>query len=363
MPWHTDWSSQTGATQLGVLHGSNHNVPAFRWYDKTTGRISVFSNPADNEQRELERSDIPGLLARDGASRGNLFTGGAHDNVLVVSRMRGARLGGGAGYRDYFADPASALRTVIRMVAELQREVRQSLRQKRKDIRPRVPRGGLYPFVRAFATVLATDVAAAAVVGDLIKGRSAVYLDLIGYDEVSHHSGISRPETLAVLTKLDDVVEMLLSVVAQADRPYRVVVLSDHGQSQGATFLQRYGETLGQLVIRLASTRELDAVRHRSGSDVSSQPGAERRGYAAASVHSPAAGEEVHPSTGEPIVLGSGNLGLIYFPDLPGRADINAIEGAHPGLLTGLREHPGIGFLLVAAPADPWYSDRTARST
>ncbi|QIX52337.1 phage holin family protein [Rhodococcus sp. DMU1] len=351
MPWHTDWSSQTGATQLGVLHGSNHNVPAFRWYDKTTEHVSVFSNPVDNEQRELERTHIPGLLAHDGTSRGNLFTGGAHDNVLVVSRMRGARLGGGAGYSDYFADPASALRTFIRMLAELQRELRQSLRQKRKDIQPRVPRGGLYPFVRAFATVLATDVAVAAVVGDLIKGRSVVYVDLIGYDEVSHHSGISRPETLAVLTKLDDVVEMLLAVVAQADRPYRVVVLSDHGQSQGATFLQRYGETLGQLVIRLATRRE-PAKRHwyERESDVSAQPGSEGRAYAAASVHSPAAAEEAHAGAGEPIVLGSGNLGLVYFPHLPGRADVHAIEAAHPGLLTGLREHPGIGFLLVAAP-------------
>ncbi|HEY5854135.1 MAG TPA: phage holin family protein [Aldersonia sp.] len=356
IPWHTDWSSQTGATQLGVLHGSNHNVPAFRWYDKQTGQISVFSNPADNEQRELERAHIPGLLAQDGASRGNLFTGGAGDNVLVVSRMRGARLGGGAGYRDYFADPASALRTFIRMVAELQRELRQSLRQKRKDILPRVPRGGVYPFVRAFATVLATDVAAAAVVGDLIKGRSVVYADLIGYDEVSHHSGISRPETLAVLTKLDDVVEMLLAVVEQADRPYRVIVLSDHGQSQGATFLQRYRETLGQLVIRLAAHREPGAVRRhwyeREGREnaASQQPGAEGRGYAAASVHSPTATEEAHIKAGEPVVLGSGNLGLVYFPHLPGRADVNEIEAAHPGLLTALREHPGIGFLLVAAP-------------
>ncbi|QTJ67894.1 alkaline phosphatase family protein [Rhodococcus sp. ZPP] len=352
-PWHTDWSSQTGATQLGVLHGSNHNVPAFRWYDKATGHISVFSNPADNEQRELERTDIPGLLAHDGASRGNLFTGGANDNVLVVSRMRGARLGGGAGYSDYFADPASALRTSLRMFGEVQRELRQALRQKRKDIQPRVPRGGVYPFVRAFATVLATDVSVAAVVGDLIKGRSVVYIDLIGYDEVSHHSGISRPETLAVLSKLDDIVEMLLAVVEQAERPYRVVVLSDHGQSQGATFLQRYGETLGQLVVRLGTQREPTAVKrhwYEREPDVSAQPGAEGRGYAAASVHAPTAGEEAHAPAGEPIVLGSGNLGLIYFPDLPGRADVNAIEAAHPGLLTGLRDHPGIGFLLVAAP-------------
>ncbi|MBD0323222.1 MAG: phage holin family protein, partial [Aldersonia sp.] len=90
MPWYTDWSSQTGATQLGVLHGCNNNVPAFRWYDKVTGKIAVFSNPRDNEDREMERSELRGLLAVDGASRGNLFTGGADDNVLVVSRMRGA---------------------------------------------------------------------------------------------------------------------------------------------------------------------------------------------------------------------------------------------------------------------------------
>ena len=67
-------------------------------------------------------------------------------------------------------------------------------------------------------------------------------------------------------------------------------------------------------------------------------------------MHASAADEEALPSAGEPIVLGSGNLGLIYFPHLPGRADVDAIEAAHPGLLTALREHPGIGFLLVAAP-------------
>ncbi|MCX5041590.1 alkaline phosphatase family protein [Aldersonia sp. NBC_00410] len=348
MPWHTDWSSQTGATQLGVLHGSNHNVPAFRWYDKTTGLISVFSDPRSNEERELERADLPGLLSEDGASRGNLFTGGAEDNVLVVSRMRGAQLGGGAGYRSYFADPASALRTFVRMFAEIQRELRQSLRQRRRDIRPRVPRGGVYPFVRAFATVLATDVTVAAVVGDLIKGRSIIYLDLIGYDEVSHHSGISRPETLAVLTKLDDVIDMLLAVVDQADRSYHVVLLSDHGQSQGATFLQRYNETLEALVMRLCGRPQAGAAAPTDAAH--RQAGAEGRAYAAASVHSTTATEEPAVPEGAPVVLGSGNLGLISFPTLPGRADTAAIEDAHPGLLDGLRVHPGIGFLLVAKP-------------
>lgn len=344
VPWHTDWSSQTGATQLGILHGDNHDVPAFRWYVKDTGQIAVFSNPRSNEDRELERADIPGLLAIDGASRGNLFTGGAEDNVLVVSRMRGARLGGGAGYTSYFIDPSTALRTVVGMIAEIARELRQAWHQRRRGIVPRVYRGGVYPLVRAFTTVLATDMTTAAVVGDLIAGRSIIYVDLIGYDEVSHHSGISRPETLTVLSHVDETVQLLLATAAQADREYRVVLLSDHGQSQGATFRQRYGEGLPELVARLTG---------HTAPITADKIGSEGKSYAAASVgqhDSDTDDRTVDDSSGAPIVLGSGNLGLISFPDLPGRADTDAIEGRHPGLLDALRTHPGIGFLLVAAP-------------
>lgn len=345
-PWHTDWSSQTGASQLGILHGSNHNVPAFRWYDKQSGTIAVFSNPRSNEERELERADIPGLLAGDGASRNNLFTGGADDNVLVVSRMRGARLGAGAGYSSYFLDLSNALRTLARMIAEIQREIRQSWRQRRRDVQPRVRRGGIYPFVRAFTTVVATDVAVSAVVRDLIAGRSIIYVDLIGYDEVSHHSGISRPETLAVLTKLDEIVRLLLAVVGQADRDYHVVLLSDHGQSQGATFAQRFGETLPQLVHRLCGS-PIQPVAE----DEAKPTYAEGRLYATASIGtSSAAADEQVPADHLPVVLGSGNLGLISFPALRGRATIDDVEATYPGLLDVLRTHPGIGFLVVARP-------------
>ena len=35
--WETDLSSQTGASQAGILLGSNDDIPAFRWVDKPTG--------------------------------------------------------------------------------------------------------------------------------------------------------------------------------------------------------------------------------------------------------------------------------------------------------------------------------------
>jgi hypothetical protein len=41
LPWETGWSSQTGVSQCGILHGSTLDMPAFRWIDKTTGEVIV----------------------------------------------------------------------------------------------------------------------------------------------------------------------------------------------------------------------------------------------------------------------------------------------------------------------------------
>ena len=44
--WHTDWSSQTGAAVSGILHGSNHDIFGFRWYEKDRDHIARVSHPA-----------------------------------------------------------------------------------------------------------------------------------------------------------------------------------------------------------------------------------------------------------------------------------------------------------------------------
>ena len=64
-----DLSSQTGASQAGLLLGSNHDMPAFRWYEKDTGRTMVSNHGKDAAELERRRSDGGGLLAVDGASR------------------------------------------------------------------------------------------------------------------------------------------------------------------------------------------------------------------------------------------------------------------------------------------------------
>src|SRR5690606_33045998 len=68
--------------------------------------------------------------------------------------------------------------------------------------------------------------------------------------EVAHHSGIERGDALRVLRTIDRDIGRLEKVAEEAPRPYHLIVLSDHGQTQGATFRQRYGETLSNVVER-----------------------------------------------------------------------------------------------------------------
>ncbi|MCX3059288.1 phage holin family protein [Streptomyces beihaiensis] len=349
-PWRTDWSSQTGASQLAILHGSNHDVPAFRWYEKDTGEVQVSNRPtsaAELQRRAARHTGDDGLLTLDGASRGNLFSGGAQQVavVLSVAARRGKENRSRSGYFAYFCDPANAVRTALSFCAEVGREIGQSTRARLRRKRPRVGRGGLYPFVRAFATVVERDVVVAAVIGDMLAGRSAVYADLVAYDEVAHHSGPGSRDAEKVLARLDRSLALIEKVAEHAPRPYRIVVLSDHGQSPGETFRTRYGLTLQDLV-RAGCGLPVPRAARRTHS------GAEARAAVRAALHRPVEQAQETAVRGsrrrrEPIVLASGNLGLVSFPDVPHRMSREEIDARHPALLPTLANHPGIGFLLV----------------
>ncbi|MFE5917627.1 phage holin family protein [Streptomyces sp. NPDC056468] len=349
-PWRTDWSSQTGASQLGILHGSNHDVPAFRWYEKAAREVMVCNRPANAaelQRRAVDRTGDGGLLTADGASRGNLFSGGADEQALVLSiatKRRSRENRSRSGYFAYFSDPANAVRTALSFTAEVGREIGQSTRARARKVRPRVSRGGLYPLVRAFATVVERDVVVAAVMGDMLAGRTAVFADLVAYDEVAHHSGPRGRDTEKVLERLDRALALIEKVAEHAPRPYQIVVLSDHGQSPGETFRARYGLGLGDLV-RAGCGLPVPRRARRTHS------GAEARAAVRAALRRPVedGGEQHRPSRrrSEPIVLASGNLGLVSFPDVPHRMTKEEIDARHPALLTTLANHPGVGFLLV----------------
>ena len=340
--WETDLSSQTGASQAGILLGSNDNMPAFRWVEKQTARLMTCSAPADCAEIERRHATGIGLLVDGGASRGNLLSGEADEVILTVSRME-AEKRSNPGYRAFFANGDNVTRTLVLFVWEILLEWTAALRAIRRDVHPRGHRGGIYPLMRGALCVFVRDLIVSGVLTDMMRGRPAVYATFSSYDEVAHHSGLERADTLEALRKLDDKFAEIERACRYAPRPYELVVLSDHGQTQGATFKQRNGYGLDELVERSLTRGAVEAIA--GGDEQHSMVGL------AVTEATGTTSDKKRPkndvSDRDVIVLGSGNLGLVYLMDERRRLTLEELDDRHPELIPALRAHPHVGWLLV----------------
>lgn len=304
--WHTGLPSTTPASQAGVLHGASRQIPGFRWYEKETGKLMVSNRPRDAAIIESRLTDGRGLLRDGGVSISNAFSGDATTSLLTISHAalpgRTAR-----GWAAFMASPYGFTRALVLGVAEVVTELHQARLQRRRNLQPRVSRSGVFLALRP-AAMLLRDVNISLVAEQMARGAPVIYCDLVDYDEVAHHAGPARPESMRQLESLDRMLGVLERLAPEAARRYHLVVLSDHGQSQGPTFRQRYGETLDELVARLA-----DDVQ----------------------------------------VMSSGNLSMLYLTRFPHRLRQDAIEHAHPDLIGGLAAHPGIGMVVVQGVDGP----------
>jgi hypothetical protein len=202
--------------------------------------------------------------------------------------------------------------------------------------------------MRAALCVVVRDLIVYGVLSDMMKGRPAIYATFSSYDEVAHHSGLERADTLEALRKLDEQFGRIERARPYAARPYEIVVLSDHGQTQGATFKQRNGYGLDELVERSLERGEVSTVADgdENHSNIGNAVGEATVGTA----------KKKRPkndvSDKEVVVLGSGNLGLVYLMSEPRRLTREEIDEQHPRLLPALRSHPHVGWLLVRSERD-----------
>jgi uncharacterized membrane protein YvlD (DUF360 family) len=370
MGWECDLSSQTGASQAGLLLGSNWDMPAFRWYEKESGRTLVSNHPADAAEIERRRSTGEGLLAGEGTSRGNMFSGDAPRCAATMSVIRDRTRSKSGDFFAYFSDPYGFMRTIVLSLADIVGERRAAARQRRSGA-AHVDRGRFYPLIRATITVIMRDLTVAMLMADIVEGVPVSYATFVGYDEVAHHSGIREPDALAVLKRHDHQLTRLERAAEDAPRPYQLVVLSDHGQTPGAPFRQRFGETLEEVVrdaLAHGGVRAPAAVDEGWGdvgavlADAREEPGMGGRilsratqsrsveGTVALGPNREALAEREtsgHEPEQEAVVMVSGSLGLIYLPLSSERLTLEQISESHPELLRTLAAHPGIGFVMV----------------
>ena len=283
------------------------------------------SAPPDCAEIERRRATGIGLLVDGGASRGNLLSGEAEDVILTVSRME-AEKKSNPGYRAFFANGDNVTRTLVLFGWEVILEWTAALRAIRRDVQPRGHRGGIYPLMRGALCVFVRDLIVSGVLTDMMRGRPAVYATFSSYDEVAHHSGLERADTLEALRKLDDHFAQIERACRYAPRPYEIVVLSDHGQTQGATFKQRNGYGLDELVERSLARGDVAGIA--GGDEQSSMVGhafSEATGKKAKRPKNDVSDRDV-------VVLGSGNLGLVYLMEERRRLTLEEIDERHPEL-------------------------------
>lgn len=369
--------SQTSACQAGILFGDNYDIPAFRWYDKELGRAFVSGKDAGEINARYAKGS--GLL-RGGSSVNNMMNGDAAKSLLTLADLKTGtpeekKRRAGDIYL-MMINPYFIMRTIILVIGDALLEVWQYWQDKRKDVQPRLNRlHHGYPLVRAACTVFMRDVAEYLVSLDIVRGVPAIYATWPGYDEVAHHTGPSTEAAFHILAKYDKTIGRVWDVIQRkGPRPYDFVVLSDHGQSFGATFSQRYGYSLKEYIEKhlpagsgvdqstggddgtialVAVSGELENMSEQGmGGSVGKSVAKRSRKAIEAGVEERQSAATITSSMPAAVtVFGSGNLAPVYFHFSKNRVTRPELEATYPGLFPALLEHEGIG-VVVGYDAD-----------
>jgi putative membrane protein len=364
--WETDFTSQTGAMQPGILLGNNYEIPAYRWWDRTNKHIIMSGDPRDAVALEKQLSTGRGLLSDGGASRGNMFSGDATESLLTMSTTLDRSRKRGPGFYFYLFSPYVLARLVSRFAIECLKEWWQAWGQRRRKDPYRVSaRNPAYALLRGFMGPILQDLSTYMVISDVLRGVPAVYALYAAYDDLSHFAGMGSEEAMESLHEIDTYFARIEKALENAPRPYHMVVLSDHGQTLGLTFKNAHGVWLEELVDALIEAKGDVYVAQKThetwdklGAMLSEsiQDDSRTARFMRSMLRTREQGDmvEVGPHVEDEqarskkaIVVASGCAGLVYFSHAEERLTSEDINRLHTDLLVGLVKHPGIGFVLV----------------
>ena len=344
--WETDLSSQTGASQAGILHGNNADITAFRWIEKQNNNQMMQCSGVSKVKTLEERiSDGNGLLVDNGASRSNLFSGDTDNVIFTFSKILNLRKLYNRAWFSVFSNPSNFARIVLLFIAEMILEIISQIKHRVLNIRPRIKRGIAYIIVRAVTNVFLREINTSTLVGDMLVGDIDVaYSTYLGYDEIAHHSGVRDEDSWFALKGMDKQIRRLVTATKYTPRDYQFVIQSDHGQTNGATFKQRYGESFEDFVKSLLPKDMKMFAKMSSNEDH----------YAESFIPLTKNNDDLidekemkDMGDSEVIVLASGNLAMIYLTQWNYRLTYEEINEFLPNLIPGIINNEYIGFIVV----------------
>ncbi|MDO5815571.1 MAG: phage holin family protein [Methanobrevibacter sp.] len=344
--WETDLSSQTGASQAGILHGNNDGIVAFRWIEKSNGnQMMQCSGISKVPELEERISDGNGLLVDNGASRSNLFSGDTYNEIFTFSKIMEFKKLYNKAWYSVFSNPSNFARIIALFLADIVREIWSQIIHSVKNIRPRIKRGIVYIPTRAATNVFMREINTSTLIGDMMVGDVDVaYSTYLGYDEIAHHSGVRDNDAWFALREMDKQIKHLTDANKYCPRDYQFVIQSDHGQTNGATFTQRYGQTFEEFVKSLLPQDMTVFAKLSSDEDhfAGSSPFSRDKKKIKKEEK-----EQEELSDSEVIVLASGNLAMIYLTQWAQRLTYEELNEYFPELIPGIINNEYVGFILV----------------
>ena len=222
------------------------------------------------------------------------------------------------GYRAYLADGYNVTRTFVLFFYEVMLELERGGAAARGATCGRAGTARLsYAFMRAGLSVFVRDFTVHSIISDMMMGVPAVYACFAGYDEVAHHSGLERADTHGGAAQARPAVR-----AHRARPPVRRAALRDRRALRPRPDAGRHLPAAQRLRARRPGRAQPARRRRRAASEAGDE-------------NDTAVSKAVREATGRKqkdvdkhqvgdrkvVVMGSGNLGLIYLMDEPRRHD------------------------------------------
>ena len=331
------WGAPTSTPyfQAGLLYGLRHsNLPAYSWYDRELGRKVQMNTPTDALEidQRLRGAGRTSLLDGGGHGYFSLFRAGAN-NALSMSTLASFKLMARSFSYEMMGLSAARTRGTFSYLRSLGMDTWHAAREVRhwaRSIRDwRHEQGFLMS--RVLLQRLGWSFAHTKALVDMVRGVPAIYLVYGNYDEVAHRRGPRSSLALDELHRVDMYLQELYAVARTVERPYDVIILSDHGHVDSLPMERRQGRRLEQWLLEGEVPEPLSEDQARGLCDGRPRPEPDTTPHA--------------PFT--PVVMECGNFAHVYLSG--GRQPLEAREllARHPAVLARVTRTPEIGIVAV----------------
>jgi hypothetical protein len=221
----------TTATEALLFYGNKSNIPGFTWYDRELGMFV-----RGNRSYELSKFEDGYFkkrnLLKDGSAIMSVYTGGATQLSVSGRNLAFSR-------SLYFIKSAHYFFMALLYPVQLARTIFLTLKTLIS-----YKKSNRHKFTETFSTIILGQFSCFLTEIEIMRNTKKIFVDFLLYDEFAHEYGPTHKTTLATLRLVDRYIRRIIRTTKSSDRPYDIVILSDHGQTQSIPYDKKYNRCI-----------------------------------------------------------------------------------------------------------------------